>query len=268
VYNGGVKPYQTNCSECGAAIVRANDRTVHFCDIECKAAWQRRQKPVTRAWLEDKYLNEGLDCTQIGQLVNRDPKSVWNWLTDFGIQTRPRGARTSKSGFIKGHQLGVGRRLTDAQKEKIRQARFNDGRIPALINGVHWMKAYGRKPASWRGGITPERQAFYSSPEWSAAVKAVWLRDDARCQRCGLDHRTVDRDAVRFCIHHIQSFAVKELRAHVENLILLCQSCHRWVHSRANSERQFLSTDNKGERLGASQWRLHRADDALAERVN
>ncbi len=242
VYIGGVKPYATTCAECGADIVRANDRSIHFCNRHiCKANWQRRAKPVTEEWLRAKYVNDGLDCTQIAHIVNRDPKSVWSWLKYFEIPTRKRGTDVRQH-FKKGHRGQLGAKLSDAHKEALRQARIRDGRIPALINGVHWTKAYGRHGSNWKGGISPERQAFYACPEWSAAVKAVWHRDDAKCQRCGLDHRTIDRNIASFHIHHIDSFMIKDSRALVANLLLLCDKCHRWTHSKRNTERRYLGS--------------------------
>lgn len=98
----------------------------------------------------------------------------------------------------------------------------------------------GKDAPSWKGGVTPERQAFYSTPEWSDAVKSVWARDDAKCQRCGMDYRTVDRSEMSFHIHHIDSFMIKDRRADVDNLLLVCYKCHRWIHSKYNTTKEFL----------------------------
>ena len=89
----------------------------------------------------------------------------------------------------------------------------------------------GEANPNWKGGVTPERQALYSSLEWAEVVKVVWARDKAICQRCGEPGKH---------IHHIVSFAVPELRADADNLILLCRDCHSWVHSRKNTEGEFV----------------------------
>lgn len=234
-----MKPYATNCAECGISLTRRNNRTIHFCCLDCKADWQRRAKPVSEEWLRVKYLDEHLGCGEIATIVKRDPKSVWNWLKDLGIQTRKRGMDVRQQ-IQKGQRLALGNRLTQRHKDQLRAARKRDGRIPALVNGVHWTKAYGRHGATWKGGITPERQAFYATPEWADAVKAVWRRDDAYCQRCGLDHRSIQRDVERFHIHHIDSFMIRDRRAASDNLVLLCDKCHRWVHGKKNIEKVFI----------------------------
>lgn len=91
----------------------------------------------------------------------------------------------------------------------------------------------------WLGGVTPERQAFYTSRAWKKACAEVWKRDDATCQRCGL--RKTEQSDMPFHIHHIVSFAASDLRARPSNLVLLCEVCHHFVHSNENVDEEFLS---------------------------
>lgn len=230
------------CATCGKLVVRRRfeNRPIRdaFCSMACKAEMQRRQKPVDREWLYQKYVVEGLDCTQIAALVNRNSKRVWEWIRDYGIPTRRRGTTPQTHRFQPGHKLGVGRRHTAEARERLRQARIRDGHVPYLKNGVHHLKGKrGAETPGWKGGVTAERQAVYGTQEWKDCVKAVWRRDDARCRRCGHDARLHDRS---FDVHHVVSFAVKELRCEVSNLVLLCEPCHYWVHSAANTEREHL----------------------------
>ena len=96
----------------------------------------------------------------------------------------------------------------------------------------------GEANPRWLGGITPERQAFYVSPEWKSVCSFVWKRDKATCRRCGLKH--IDSADMPFHIHHIQSFAIEELRAESNNLVLLCETCHHFIHSKRNKNREYL----------------------------
>lgn len=243
-HNGGMKYIHTNCDYCGkpvtrnAALCKYANVKKHFCNTECKAAFQRLSKPVTREWLEEHYVAEGLDCAQIGRMVNRDPKSVWNWLKDFGIPTRPRGA-SSKTKFAKGHKLGVGRTLPTESRKKISDKCKERGSVPYMVNGQHWLKTVPRdQHPKWKGGITPERQAFYASPEWKRVERLVKKRDKHTCQRCG---KVKTRgEGQQFDVHHIVSFACVKLRAAIDNLVYLCESCHYWVHGPENTERRFI----------------------------
>ena len=96
----------------------------------------------------------------------------------------------------------------------------------------------GERHHSWRGGISAEHDLFYTSAEWKRACSIVWARDKRTCQRCGEVHK---RPARMFEVHHIGSWAkFPELRLVTENLVLLCRCCHLFVHSRANTDRQFV----------------------------
>jgi 5-methylcytosine-specific restriction endonuclease McrA len=115
-----------------------------------------------------------------------------------------------------------------------------DGRLPWGKDNPHPMKGVtGPDHPGWKGGLTPERQAFYSSQEWVEAVKHVWARDDATCQKCG-KRQGDNGERDEFHIHHIVTFVVRELRAEPSNLVLLCQGCHRWVHSKKNVSKKFI----------------------------
>lgn len=181
-----------------------------------------------------------MDCTQIAAEVGRDPKSVWNWLKGSGIKTRKRGFAATKQ-FMSGEPSRFkGMSHTPENRERFRQLRIADGHVPYLKNGLHWLKEDGKKPATWKGGISPERAQFYGTEAWRTCVSAVWKRDNAECQLCGLDSRSVSRSEIRFDIHHIDGFSVVDRRAIVENLILICQPCHKWIHSRKNKEKVLL----------------------------
>lgn len=184
-------------------------------------------------------------CPDIGWLYQRDATTVHYWLRGAGIPTRHRGT-DARQHFPRGHQLRLGAKHTPETIEKVRAASLARGAVPYLRDGKHWLAgAAPENNPNWAGGATPERQEFYRSPEWKAASRAVWVRANACCERCGLDYRTVDREAEAFHVHHIVPFAVRELRAAVDNLVLLCRPCHLFVHSKANARREFLPPESQ-----------------------
>lgn len=233
-----------NCSFCSSKIerMRKTKTGTHFCDNRCKGGWQRQQRELlgyTKEWVTDQYHVKGKSANQIAREIGRDPKRVWEWIRDYGLETRPRGSDYGQA-FVKGQESAFkGKKHTKENKKRFREMRIADGHVPYMKNGRHWLHETNRKPASYRGGITPERQAFYASKEWVDAVKIVWKRDSATCQKCGKHH---NQESVRgtFHIHHIISFTVKEKRSDINNLILLCADCHRWVHSKKNATKELI----------------------------
>jgi hypothetical protein len=230
----------STCKTCTVEFTPPGKNPGIYCSRACKSEWQRTRKPVTREWLYQKYIVEGLGAPEIAKIVNRDSKRVWQWLRDLDIPTRPRGS-DERQLFKPGHQTMVGRKHSAETRAKMRAIALADGRVPFDPKvGPPLRGKRGAEVHTWKGGVTPERQAVYSSREWIEAVKIVWHRDDAKCQRCGLDHRTIDRAEMKFHVHHIVSFANKELRCEPSNLVLLCDKCHRWTHGKGNTERRFL----------------------------
>src|SRR3990167_3825466 len=105
----------------------------------------------------------------------------------------------------------------------------------------------GKKHPSWKGGLTPERQRFYSSQAWQRAKGKVWKRDNGTCQECGKKGIGHEWKNGEFHIHHIIPFAdALDLRANPDNLVVLCNSCHWWVHGSGNVENKWKGGSDVG----------------------
>lgn len=168
--------------------------------------WREPKPYWKKEWLYNEYVVKERSLGEIAADFNVTEPAIRFWARKHGIPTRT----TSEARSIKYWGL------------------------PGEKNGMHGR--YGDKSPNWKGGVSPERQALYSSEEWSKAVSFVWKRDAAMCQRCGV-HRSSGEE---FHIHHKVSFSVKEKRAKHENLVLLCKECHNFVHSKKNVNKEFL----------------------------
>lgn len=233
------------CKLCGNGIIRAGSRPGIFCSVKCKYDWGRLQKPVTKPWLQRKYVEERLSAYAIGRIVDRDPKRVYQWLRDYGIPTRPqRSSRRPRA--LWDHKFLHQEYVRNGKTQE--QIADEQGCSATLVR--YWLTKHGiderhtpmegrtgARSGNWRGGITPERQAFYAMAQWVQRGKMVWQRDKATCQRCG----TRKQRYFQFHIHHIVSFQVAELRLELSNLVLLCRDCHIFVHSGANLQKAFLA---------------------------
>lgn len=95
----------------------------------------------------------------------------------------------------------------------------------------------GANNPAWKGGVAPERQKLYKTPEWKTMVQAVWKRDGFRCVRCGAGKTS----STPLHAHHIVPWADDpEKRAELYNLLTLCKPCHTWVHSRENVDSAYI----------------------------
>ena len=89
----------STCIICNKKIHRRGSQIGKFCSLNCKGIWQHQQLPVTKEWLEQKYILEGMSTYQIANLVHRNPKRVYEWLKEAGIPTRSRGETLSKNSY-------------------------------------------------------------------------------------------------------------------------------------------------------------------------
>lgn len=199
-----------------------------------------KDPPVTKEWLQSRYWGQLMTCPQIALEAKCDPKTIWAWMRRYGIQTRPRGGESSTGSFRPGQPNAfAGRKHSEETRQKLRAIAIADGRVPFdPVIGPPMRGKTGAETPNWKGGITPERQAFYATFEWREAVKAVWRRAKARCERCSRHHNVAEHRGT-FHIHHIASFAVRHLRAKPSNLALLCKDCHMFVHSKVNLSNEF-----------------------------
>lgn len=169
--------------------------------------WRKPNKLWNKEWLYNKYHKEKLSIVQIANIIGCKHGNVTYWLKKHNIKTR-----------------------TMKEIRKIKKW----GQIGS--DNPMWNRK-GELNPMWKGGITVERQSFYSSQEWKNICKEVYKRDKNICQRCKLKK---DNSDIPFHIHHLKSFADKDLRSDINNLILLCEICHIWIHSNKNINKDFI----------------------------
>jgi hypothetical protein len=171
--------------------------------------WRTPQPFWDKAWLQKHYVDQSMSTGEIASMFGVTDSAILFWLRKHGIERR-----------------------TVAQARKIKHWGQTGSDNPM------WNKR-GELNPRWLGGVTPDRQSFYTSRAWKSACALVWKRDGATCRRCGLN-KSESKD-MPFHIHHIVSFADKNLRADPSNLVLLCETCHQFVHSKRNTKNEFLS---------------------------
>lgn len=170
--------------------------------------WRSPQSFREKEWLQHHYDELKMSAGEIARMFNVTDAAILFWLRKHKIKRR-----------------------TVGQARKIKKwGAFG-------VDNPMWNKR-GELNPRWLGGVTPERQSFYMSDDWKVACRSVWRRDNATCQRCGIAKRL--SPDMPFHIHHIVSFSDKALRADTNNLVLVCESCHHFIHSKRNIDREFL----------------------------
>ena len=169
--------------------------------------WRDKQPFWDRDWLNVEYTDRKQTSQDIATKFGVTCHAIIYWLKKHNIPRRD----TSENHIIKPRKPMIGK-----------------------SNPMYGVR--GSDHPNWKGGCTPERQAFYSSDEWKLVVPIIWRRDNYTCQRCNTKHRY----HIPIDIHHIVSFSVKELRCVISNLVLLCKDCHKFVHSKKKTGGEFI----------------------------
>jgi hypothetical protein len=184
-------------------------------------------------WLRQKYEAEGLSTYDIGKLVGRDPKRIYQKLRDFGIPTRARGHNlagednyfTMQPGAVspmKGkHHSETTRKLLSLKATRPKP--YLRGKRNGMSGRI------GTTNPNYKSGSSPERQRLYASGEWKELIRSIYRRDNYRCTQCGSPKR--ERRGLH--AHHVKPWATHpELRADPSNIVTLCRTCHERLHSK------------------------------------
>lgn len=167
--------------------------------------WRPSKPYWNKDWLYKEYVENFRSAADIANQFDITEAAILHWLRKHKIKRR---------------------NMTDIRAEKY-------WGLSGEKNGMHGKT--GKDSVNWKGGITPERQGFYVSTAWKKSCSFVYKRDNAQCQRCG------NKNDLH--VHHIVGFANKKLRSDVNNLVLLCVKCHRFVHSKKNINKEFIKKE-------------------------
>lgn len=169
--------------------------------------WRERMPYWDREWLRCEYEDKFRSAKDIADQFGITEAAIFYWLRRHKIKRRNMiDIRAKKYWGSKGEKNGM----------------FGKN---------------GEANPYWKGGITQERQAFYASQEWKDACSEVYKRDNAKCKRCG--------SSEDLQVHHIISFRNKELRSNIDNLVLLCKTCHNFVHSKKNINKEYIGVKHE-----------------------
>ena len=151
-------------------------------------------------YLKEKYIEEKLSTTQIGELVDASPSVVRTWLVNFEIETRPTGGSYKK-----------GTKMSPESRQKMSDAKKG--------------KYTGAENPNWKGGQISDADRGRRSYELKVWRIACLERDEYQCTICGATDR--------LHVHHILLYdKYPERRYDVNNGKTVCVLCHEKIHKR------------------------------------
>lgn len=169
--------------------------------------WREPKPHWDREWLFREYVSKKRSAAEIAIEVECKENNIHYWLKKHGIPTRTVSeVRAMKHWGASGEK-----------------------------NPMHGK--YGALNPRYVDGSSPERQRLYAQGHGKAFLRLILKRDSYRCQRC----MKPKCGGKGLHVHHLRSWAGNpSLRFDPENAITLCSACHAWVHSKKNTNGDFI----------------------------
>lgn len=182
------------------------------------------------------YCEEGLSGPEIAEEIGSESHTtVYRWLEEHNIEMRRRQIDYSEASeelqdeeflchlyFEEG--LGI---------DQIAEKLGCSSRTVRVWCEKHDIEIYDRSEAlsgkrhpNWKGGFVPY------GPGWTKQKRtAVRKRDGFKCQSCGMSNEECKEEyGMKLHVHHIipaREVDDPQKRNHIENLVSLCQGCHK-----------------------------------------
>lgn len=170
--------------------------------------WRAPRAHWNREWLVEMYVARERSAGDIAVEIGTTDANVLYWLKKHGIARR-----------------------TVSQARALKRWGAS-----GAANPMHG-KTGARNPR-FVDGSSPERQRLYAQGHGREFLRSVMARDGYRCRKCAKP-KTFPKS---LHVHHVRPWAGNEgARLDPSNAVTLCRECHSWVHSRNNTEREFLA---------------------------
>lgn len=168
--------------------------------------WRKKQLFWNKKWLINEYKNKKRTSGEIAKQFNITEQAIIFWLKKFNIKRRTISeTRKIKHWGLKGEQ-----------------------------NGMYGKT--GKNNPNWNGGHSPERQSKYARSAWKELAKTILKRDNYKCQNCKITHKQNNK----LVVHHIKEWSrYPRLRFKTNNLITLCENCHKLEHKKRYGNLRF-----------------------------
>lgn len=153
---------------------------------------------LDKEWLYSKYRIEKMTMLEIAKLLNCGETTVHKWITKHNIEKFSRSERLT----------GVKR----SQETKDKLSKLHEGK---------WS---GKSNPKYKDGRCAFRIRSRNSRKYRKARREVLKEKNYTCELCGMDAGVMH-------IHHIVPIRKGGNLIEKENMMVLCMTCHRLLHS-------------------------------------
>jgi len=202
------------CKHCGDGyeVPQSKAEGSRFCSRECHGHHRGNSRPTNRATLTCEHCGDEYEVPQSKAEGSR-------FCSRECLDASMRGKERKKWATLTCEQCGC--------KYKMIQSQAEESRFCSRECMDRWRsERTGEEHPLWKGGRFPYGEG------WTEAKKRrVRIRDQARCQDCGMtmpEH--LDKYGRDLSVHHIQPARTlddPENRNAADNLVTLCTSCHK-----------------------------------------
>lgn len=216
-----------SCEQCGQPFKRPPSHVTrhphNFCSRPCRENWMSIH---IRGKQNPHFASIEITCDQCGMAFNRIPAQVQKYRNHFCSKQCHAAWKTRRVPCLCAQcDTPISRKPTDLQR--------TDYQFCSAQCYHRWrsLNKCGEDSPLWRGG-----KIGYYGPNWLEQRRKARKRDKYRCRRCDVHERRLGQE---LHVHHIipfRGFGYKPdendyyLRAnHLDNLVCLCNSCHRFV---------------------------------------
>lgn len=192
-------------------------KSKQFCSKECRREYQKSKRK--------KYY-----CEKCGAEIEYKDRSYYRKYCDKCLELNPHKANKDRIVVHCGY-CGKELYVIKSRYDKNTYCYCND-----QCMAKHYSEIYtGENSHTWNGG-----KRHYTGG-WCHARDEARQRDNYSCQICGISEQEYGKE---MSVHHIKkykSFEDKIEANKLENLVCLCEPCHRFVHSNKNIDQIWIS---------------------------
>lgn len=214
---------QLTIRQCAKKLGRSHiERCLRRANIPLRPKLRTPNRILTKEWLQEKYVRQGLGLTECGKLAGCCGKSVLNALNRHNIAARPFQTPPviiSREWLLE-HYIG----LDQSTIKCAELLNCSDGTVQSALRKygilIHARVRPGPKNHQWRGGLS----FLPYCPKWTEELRESIREEYGR--KCYLCPTTELENKRKLSVHHVNFDKMAGCYGKRWNLLPLCQKCH------------------------------------------